>query len=45
MNTDYMNRSQEVWDSIEQDRWLYNLDNEEGILPNFKSSKKRSEES
>ena len=44
MNTDYMNRSQEVWDSIEQDRWLYNLDNEEGILPNFKS-KKRSEDS
>ena len=44
MNTDYMNRSQEVWDSIEQDRWLHNLDNEEGILPNFKS-KKRSEDS
>ena len=42
MNTEYISRSQEVWDSIEADRWLYNLDNDEGILPDFKSTKNKS---
>jgi len=42
MNTEYIARSQEVWDSIEADRWLYNLDNDEGILPDFKSTKNKS---
>ena len=40
MNTEYINRSHEVWDSIEADRWLYNLDNDEGILPNLRRPKK-----
>ena len=39
MNTEYISRSQEVWDSIEADRWLYNLDNDEGILPDFNQPK------
>ena len=39
MNTDYVNKSNEVWDGIEQDRWIYNLDGDVGILPNFKKKK------
>jgi len=44
MNTDYISKSNEVWDGIENDRWLYNLDDDEGILPKFKkiTRKKRS---
>lgn len=36
MNSEYIARSQEVWDSIEADRWIYNLDNDEGIAPDFR---------
>lgn len=37
MNTEYMDKSNQVWDSMEKDRWLYNLDGDEGILPKFKN--------
>ena len=40
MNTDYINKSNEVWDSMEKDRWLYNLDGEVGILPDFRKKSK-----
>lgn len=36
MNTEYINKSNEVWDAMESDRWIYNLDNDVGILPDFK---------
>lgn len=43
MNAEFIERSQEVWDAVEKDRWIYNLDNDEGMAPNFrqKSSKKK----
>ena len=43
MNAEFIERSQEVWDAVERDRWIYNLENDEGMAPNFKkkSSKKR----
>jgi len=41
MNTDYINKSNEVWDGIEKDRWLYNLDGDEGILPKFKKNNRK----
>ena len=40
MNSEFINRSTEVWDQMEADRWIYNLDNEHGILPNVKRKKK-----
>ena len=40
MNTEFINRSTEVWDQMEADRWIYNLDNEHGILPDIKRKKK-----
>ena len=42
MNTEYFARSQEVWDSIEADQWFYNLDMDEGILPDFNSTRNKS---
>jgi len=43
MNAEFIERSQEVWDAVERDRWIYNLENDEGMAPNFrkKSSKKK----
>jgi len=43
MNAEFIERSQEVWDAVEKDRWIYNLENDEGMAPNFrqKSSKKK----
>jgi len=45
MNAEFIERSQEVWDAVEKDRWIYNLENDEGMAPNFRqkdlSSKKR----
>merc|ERR1719433_982328 len=38
MNVDYISKSNEVWDEMEKDRWLYNLDGDEGILPKFKKN-------
>ena len=40
MNTEFTNRSTEVWDQMEADRWIYNLENEHGILPDIKRKKK-----
>jgi len=43
MNAEFIARSQEVWDAVEKDRWIYNLENDDGIAPNFnKNRKKRS---
>ena len=36
MNAEFIARSEEVWESIEKDRWIYNLENDEGFVPNFK---------
>merc|ERR1719410_3144988 len=41
MNIDYISKSNEVWDEMEKERWLYNLDGEEGILPKFKKDTKK----
>jgi len=43
MNAEFIERSQEVWDAVERDRWIYNLDNDEGMAPNFrkKTAKKK----
>lgn len=43
MNAEFIERSQEVWDAVEKDRWIYNLENDEGMAPNFRkrSSKKK----
>ena len=40
MNAEFIARSQEVWDAVEKDRWIYNLENEHGILPDIKRKKK-----
>ena len=40
MNTEFISRSTEVWDQMEADRWIYNLENEHGILPDIKRKKK-----
>ena len=39
MNGEYIKRSHEVWDAMEKDRWIYNLDNDDGFVPNFAASK------
>ena len=39
MNAEYIKRSLEVWDSMEKDRWIYNLENDDGFVPNFQTSK------
>ena len=39
MNVEYIKRSNEVWDAMEKDRWIYNLDNDDGFVPNFATSK------
>ena len=36
MNAEFIERSQEVWDAVEKDRWIYNLENDEGMAPNFR---------
>ena len=37
MNAEFVSRSNEVWDGVEKDRWIYNLDNhEDGICPVFR---------
>ena len=41
MNAEYIARSQEVWDAVERDRWIYNLENDDGIAPNFNKNRKR----
>lgn len=41
MNSEYIKRSHEVWDSMEKDRWIYNLENDEGFVPNFSNKKKK----
>jgi len=40
MNNEFIARSQEVWDKVEKDRWIYDLDQEEGFVPNFNKGKK-----
>jgi len=35
MNKEFMERSLEVWDGVERDRWLYNFDTEDSIVPDF----------
>ena len=40
MNSDFIKRSHEVWDTNERDRWIYNLENDEGFVPNFQISKR-----
>lgn len=40
MNSEFIDRSQEVWDKVEKDRWIYDLDQEEGFVPNFNRMKK-----
>ena len=37
----FFSKSNEVWDGIENDRWLYNLDGDEGILPKFKKNNRK----
>ena len=37
----FFSKSNEVWDGIEKDRWLYNLDGDEGILPKFKKNNRK----
>ena len=39
MNAEFIQRSQDVWDNVERDRWIYNLENDEGIVPNFRKNK------
>ncbi len=41
MNNEFMARSQEVWDKVERDRWIYDLDQEEGFVPNFNKMAKK----
>ena len=40
MNAEFIARSQEVWDAVERDRWIYNLENDDGIAPNFNKNRK-----
>merc|ERR1712066_380127 len=40
MNNEFISRSQEVWDKVEKERWIYDLDQEEGFVPNFNKAKK-----
>ena len=40
MNAEFIARSQEAWDAIEKDRWIYNLENDDGIAPNFNKKRK-----
>ena len=42
MNTEYINKSNQVWDTMESERWIYNLDGEEGIVPTVKKSKPKT---
>ena len=39
MNNEFISRSQEVWDKVEKERWIYDLDQEEGFVPNFNKAK------
>lgn len=41
MNAEFIARSQEVWDAVEKDRWIYNLENDDGIAPNFNKNRRR----
>ena len=41
MNAEFIARSQEAWDAVEKDRWIYNLENDDGIAPNFNKNRKR----
>jgi len=36
LNAEFVERSQAVWDAVEKDRWIYNLENDEGMAPNFR---------
>lgn len=40
MNAEFIARSQEAWDAVEKDRWIYNLENDDGIAPNFNKNRK-----
>ena len=40
MNAEFIARSQEVWDAVERDRWIYNLENDDGIAPNFNKNRR-----
>ncbi len=44
MNSEFVARSQEVWDAVERDRWLYDLDKDEGFVPNFKKKGEKTTE-
>jgi len=35
MNKEFMERSVEAWDNVDRDRWLYNFDTEDSIIPDF----------
>lgn len=42
LNSEFITRSEDVWDGIERDRWIYNLDdmdNEDSIVPKFRTAK------
>merc|ERR1712018_424136 len=40
MNAEFIARSQKVWDAVERDRWIYNLENDDGIAPNFNKNRR-----
>lgn len=42
MNTEFIERSNEVWDAVERDRWIYCFDNDEGFAPSAKRGTKRT---
>jgi len=35
MNKEFMERSLEAWDNVDRDRWIYNFDTEDSIVPDF----------
>jgi hypothetical protein len=35
MNRELMERSLEAWDAMDRDRWIYNFDTEDSIVPDF----------
>lgn len=45
MNTEFIARSQQVWADVEKERWLFDLDQEEGFVPNFKKNPRTTDHS
>ena len=43
MNAEFIARSEEVWDASEKERWIYDLDNDDGcFVPNFSKNRKKT---